>query len=371
MTTDSRQTRRHVLWIDVLKGLGITLVVYGHIGASTLPQRLVYVFHMPLFFFISGYLHKTQSNFANYARKKSIHLLIPYSFFLLATSIMQLIRAARHGLTIPRMEHDLFAVIWGGPHLKGVYGVLWFLTCLFLTQQLMNWLLVRYRLITVAAVVTVALVLSYVNSVYFPQASLPFSANAVAAAMPFFFAGYLFRGYDFAGWRVPVVGLLGFILSIWLLRRGVPISYNIRDGIYGVPFLSLALALCCILGCIQIARLLMRVPLLEKPFQRLGVMSMGIMLIHKELEELPGHAFLASKGVLVTFLFRLLVSYVAALILNHYSTTRALLLGSEKDFMAQFANRSLSISRTQNKQDEQEKNEAIHQITPSVPEPES
>ena len=49
-------------YIDVAKGFGILLVVYGHVISNcdlrpdlTLIQKFIYSFHMPLFFFISGY----------------------------------------------------------------------------------------------------------------------------------------------------------------------------------------------------------------------------------------------------------------------------------------------------------------------------
>jgi len=38
--------------IDIIRGIGIILVVCGHIG---LIRRFAYLFHVPLFFFASGY----------------------------------------------------------------------------------------------------------------------------------------------------------------------------------------------------------------------------------------------------------------------------------------------------------------------------
>lgn len=59
------QTRDH--WVDYAKGLGILLVVYGHVSRGvfnagiamdahlfTLIDSVIYSFHMPLFFFLSG-----------------------------------------------------------------------------------------------------------------------------------------------------------------------------------------------------------------------------------------------------------------------------------------------------------------------------
>lgn len=39
-----------VSWIDVLKGIGIVLVVIGHIYLNPIVDNWLYSFHMPLFF---------------------------------------------------------------------------------------------------------------------------------------------------------------------------------------------------------------------------------------------------------------------------------------------------------------------------------
>jgi len=43
--------------IDVAKGIGIFSVVSGHI-VTGIASEFMFLFHMPFFFFISGYLHK-------------------------------------------------------------------------------------------------------------------------------------------------------------------------------------------------------------------------------------------------------------------------------------------------------------------------
>ena len=79
--------------IDVLKGLGIIFVMLGHmVGIGFYEDIYVYIysFHMPLFFFISGYLkYKKRSSISVLENiKKSVkRILIPY-FILLTISIL-------------------------------------------------------------------------------------------------------------------------------------------------------------------------------------------------------------------------------------------------------------------------------------------
>lgn len=44
--------------ISYLKAIGITLMVLGHSGSPQLLVQFIYMFHMPLFFFASGYCFK-------------------------------------------------------------------------------------------------------------------------------------------------------------------------------------------------------------------------------------------------------------------------------------------------------------------------
>lgn len=72
-----------ILWIDIGKLIGVTFVVFGHLYSTSSSQRIyIYAFHMPLFFFLSGYLHKQRTlkvELLNVAFK----LLLPSCIFIL------------------------------------------------------------------------------------------------------------------------------------------------------------------------------------------------------------------------------------------------------------------------------------------------
>lgn len=68
-------------WIDMAKGGGIILVVIGHcLNPNSFLNSVIFSFHMPLFFIISGYLFKDNVNTSRFLYKKSIRLLLPYFF---------------------------------------------------------------------------------------------------------------------------------------------------------------------------------------------------------------------------------------------------------------------------------------------------
>ena len=69
--------------IDILKGIGIILVIVGHIQEYIPKNFLIYLysFHMPLFFYISGYLYKERYenlNTKDYIKKRAKQLVYPY-----------------------------------------------------------------------------------------------------------------------------------------------------------------------------------------------------------------------------------------------------------------------------------------------------
>ena len=81
-------------WIDIAKGIGIMLVVLGHTIVPGLREKydvanflwtFIYSFHMPLFFFLSGYLFehglKRYADKKRFLLSKARKLLLPYLFF--------------------------------------------------------------------------------------------------------------------------------------------------------------------------------------------------------------------------------------------------------------------------------------------------
>ena len=74
-------------WIDWAKAIAITFVVFGHIPEErgSFLLNFIVTFHMPLFFFISGYLTKKEY-FSKETFKKYTHtLIIPYFIYNIIT----------------------------------------------------------------------------------------------------------------------------------------------------------------------------------------------------------------------------------------------------------------------------------------------
>jgi len=223
-------------------------------------------------------------------------------------------------------------ILWGGDRLHGDYGVFWFVTCLFATQQIANWLLSTRNRRQIAVLGTISLCLAYINSLLFPRFTLPLDLNVVFGALPFFLTGYFCRRTQLERRWMTWVAILGSLATVLLAYKNVPIPYDMRGANYGIPLLSLLLASCCILALIRLSKLLLLASSVTRLLEMVGAASMGIMFIHKPLPALPGFGWLALFHPFVAFVVFSFVAYVCTVILSKFSLARALCLGSEKDF---------------------------------------
>jgi len=129
---------RRFEYLDIAKGIGILLVVWAHILIVGQSHRVIYAFHMPLFFLISGMLFRREKypNFWTFLRKRAKRLLVPFTIYSVITwTIWAIFRFVRHDSVVSYWEPLLQTVIAKG---SGAYMVhnsaLWFIPCLFATE---------------------------------------------------------------------------------------------------------------------------------------------------------------------------------------------------------------------------------------------
>ncbi len=79
MMESSKKSFKYEEWVDILKVILIIFVVIGH-GYYYSINIVIFWFHMPVFYFISGYLLKIPNkiDISNLCKKQCKTLLIPY-----------------------------------------------------------------------------------------------------------------------------------------------------------------------------------------------------------------------------------------------------------------------------------------------------
>ena len=113
-----------VKWIDTAKGIGIICVILGHLYVPV-AYAYIYSFHVPLFFFLSGYLFNNKYSFRDFLKRKVRGLIIPYFCLgiplIFISSILE-----SDGFSFDSLFKYFIKLIIN----QRLY-TLWFLTCLF------------------------------------------------------------------------------------------------------------------------------------------------------------------------------------------------------------------------------------------------
>jgi len=124
-------------WVYIAKGIGISLVVMGHFCPATAPEywhllkRIIYLFHMPLFFFLSGFLFRYEKYpYLLLVKKKVKRLLIPFVFIAVIFLVVKYVSGLFFNLDNPVKLEKLFLILLDP--LKSFMPLLWFIYTLFL-----------------------------------------------------------------------------------------------------------------------------------------------------------------------------------------------------------------------------------------------
>jgi len=191
-------------WIDALKGMGIMLVVFAHHSLPVALDTYIFSFHMPLFFFISGFLFdsgKYAESASNFIKGRFRSLIVPYFCFALITCLFYFLldTAFQPGVTnIDFFQNSalygIYSIMYALGPLVSYNPPLWFLSCLFITELLFYGFAKKYseEPRKIVLWLTAVGVIGYLYSVYVPF-RIPWNADVALTAIVFYGAGNLFR----------------------------------------------------------------------------------------------------------------------------------------------------------------------------------
>ena len=236
--------------LDILKGTGIIFVVLGHIYQGY-GQNLIYLFHMPLFFFASGAVLSFSDTKNMQFTKRVKHLLVPYLFFSIVSflywwQVELRLRPSDTGYNIfsgalgsvPPIGQqfiNIFLVVGGGNSF--IYNtVLWFLPCMFCCIVLYSCL----RNLKYYYSFVLIIILSSIYWVFRDQGieALPFCVGLSFLYLPFLILGeYSYKLFRQA--RENKLGMLGGVITVLILLIVVSLTcgdlrnYHMMGHSYG------------------------------------------------------------------------------------------------------------------------------------------
>lgn len=186
--------KERVEYIDVAKGVGILLVILGHsIVGDVFLKNVIYSFHMPFFFMLSGYFLNFERSVKSNAQKSFRMLLIPY-FAVCFTQIL-LYGIFKRELLVS----EFFTLLMGGADMFALHidyqHVIWFipvlflsriLCCLLFSQQLKLSNDIKYSLVIASAFCSI-IITNHLGIV------LPFFVSQTFVASLFLLSGHFIR----------------------------------------------------------------------------------------------------------------------------------------------------------------------------------
>lgn len=225
------------------------IVVLGHMHLPDFDKQLIYSFHMPLFFAISGGTYFFQNKKYSFTFKEMFFnkvktLLIPYfilNFIMLFIWIFNFKVIGYSKKTIVDIIIGIFYCneeIYSGPS-----NATWFLIALFLVSILYKLIQIscKNNLILHNLIIIFFLIFGYWLSIYFDK-DLFWNILSIPTAMSFYHLGYLFFKYYSNiccffnnNFKRIVLGIFFLILGVFCAANNVRISLHLNN--YGNLFL--------------------------------------------------------------------------------------------------------------------------------------
>jgi len=190
-------------WIDWAKCIAITMVVFCHIPQDSFLKFYIGIFHMPLFFFISGYLTKVRKDTKEELSKWKRSIIIPYFLYNLIFYPYWVIRLyVDNGGNIGLFDYlvkpfiGLLLLQIDTPISCSVNGVTWFLVALIIMRMTVHLCSKsRYSTLYMQLISLFFILFFTINSYYELFDSL--LIVDLLKCMPLYVLGFLTRKFSF------------------------------------------------------------------------------------------------------------------------------------------------------------------------------
>lgn len=194
-------------------------MVVGHSSAPKNITHCIYIFHMPLFFIISGYLFnffKWSNNFKGFINKRFDRMIIPYFGMSILVfypmwyiASMKFSQFATHEIPTPQKTFlDIFYATFVGDGMT-FNPVLWFLPCLFVSEIIFFVLLTLCKTTKMQILCSISIaIVGYLLRSF----NLPWSIDIAMVVQVLLMSGYLLKKIDIKMWLIAI-SMIIFMLS--------------------------------------------------------------------------------------------------------------------------------------------------------------
>jgi fucose 4-O-acetylase-like acetyltransferase len=286
------ETNNRSAYWDVIKGLGIIAVVIGHSGSPLRP--FVYMYHLMLFFFISGYLYNIKYDKDIYtfigkrvqtqwvlAVKYNIFIILVHNLFI-DIGIYKLTDTQIFNLPafVSNVANSVFLV-----NMDWMIGAMWFVPLLFfccvlfcfvryITRNMENGL--RREL-----VISLIIMLLTIPGAYLVQRKLniQYRAQLSLLILPIMQIGFLLKHYSVKipyKWYYALISVF-VLIAVWYYKK-VQVELSVNEIIgYGYFYL---VSVCGIYANLYLGTLILKLKKMADVISYLGQKSFHIMALH-------------------------------------------------------------------------------------------
>jgi len=284
-TNSKVNSDNRINWIDSLRGIGIILVLIGHTDTPFL--KIIYGFHMPLFFLLSGYLYSANETWKMKFFKGIKRYIIPYFVLCFLNLIIQMLFQFLSISKGSSLKKYIFGIIYSRGMVVWMPNCspLWFLTCIFVATNIfyiVNKLKSKInQCLCVIGYVCIALFLFSIEP-YLPfnLGKLPWNISTAFLSVVFLWIGSILRKInikEITNKMIIIYGILSFAFGLLAILLNPIKNVSFDNNKYGNFFLMFTGAILCSvgLGCLVMACKWVRESRLLKYFGKNTVIIMG------------------------------------------------------------------------------------------------
>lgn len=196
--------KNRLRYIDIAKGIAMICVILGHLGSSNI-NRVVFTFHVPLFFFITGFFTNNKRPTKEFLKVKFRTLIVPYVLTCIVIIILGTLKGLISGDAISALKTWSYASLYGAGFSSSksfnipAIGALWFLLATFWGSCFLR-ISLDFNMHRRIAFIACLFAAGYFSRALF---WFPFSLQAGACATLFMYMGFLYKDLKEVFTRIP------------------------------------------------------------------------------------------------------------------------------------------------------------------------
>lgn len=301
MSTNNTLSPKRLDWIDMARGIAVFIVIIGHLYINKKLVNVIYSFHMPLFFIISG-LTFNKEKVANmpifeYAKKTFKRLVVPYFWlqflsFPLWYYVYPVMKYSSSSKCCDFGRNFIGIFISHTDYYKNPSRATWFFLTMFLS-------LIGYRIVLKIAkndkfkelcLVAICLLISYADK----RKSIPWHLNTAFTGIVFIYIGtYLIKFLNkyeklkVSKTNIPKICarffliVLSALICCWLVKQNGKASMAINKFGNQSVLIFYICAVVFSLIVLIVARFLPNI----KPISYIGKNTLVVVAMHKHVSQ--------------------------------------------------------------------------------------